>query len=114
MSRDAEIKLTIKLNDENVPEEMYWDATESEEQGIKKCEAMMLSMWDKEKKNSLSIDLWTTRMEVSEMNTHYYNTFMKLAETYERATNNRQLSEMIQNFANEFARSAGEAAQSDH
>ncbi len=114
MSREAEIKLTIKLNDENIPEEIYWDATESEEEGRKKCEAMMLSMWDKEKKNSLSIDLWTNTMEVGEMNSHYYNTLMKLAETYEKATNNTELSQKIQNFANEFIKEANESAQTDH
>lgn len=114
MSREAEIILTIKLNDENIPEEIYWDATESEEEGKKKCEAMMLSMWDKEKKNSLSIDLWTNSMQVDDMNKHYYNTMMKLAETYERATNNTELSQKIQNFANEFIKAANQSAQSDH
>lgn len=114
MSREAEIRLTIILNEDNVPEEMYWEATEAEEEGRKKCEALMLSMWDKEKRNSLSIDLWTTSMEVAEMNSHYYNTLMKLAETYERATNNSELSRKMQDFASEFARLAGEAESENH
>jgi len=71
-------------------------------------------MWDKEKKNSLTIDLWTKKMEVGEMNAHYYFTLMKLAETYERATNNKELSEKIKNFANDFANSVEEFAKPDH
>lgn len=114
MSREAEIKLTINLNEENVPQEIFWEASESEEEGKKKCEAMMLSMWDQEQNNSLTIDLWTNTMQVGDMNTHYFNTLMKLAETYERATNNKELSDKLRNFANEFVKSAQEAASSDY
>jgi len=114
LSREAEIKLKVKLDEENIPEEIYWEASEAEEPGLKKCEAIMMSMWDKEKKNSLTIDLWTKKMEVGEMNAHYYFTLMKLAETYERATNNKELSEKIKNFANDFANSVEEFAKPDH
>ena len=114
MSREAEIKLRVKLDEENIPEEIYWEASEAEEPGEKRCEAIMMSMWDKEKKNSLTIDLWTKKMEVGEMNAHYYFTLMKLAETYERATNNKELSDKIKNFANDFANSVEEFAKPDH
>ena len=37
------------------------------------------------------------------MNAHFYFTLMKMADTYKRATNNQELSDMISRFANEFA-----------
>lgn len=108
MSRQAEINLIITLNDRNVPVEIYWEASESEINDKKKCEAVLLSMWDQEEKNSLMIDLWTNNMQVGEMNAHYYFTLMKMADTYERATNNGELSEKIRNFAKDFAESVDE------
>jgi len=42
------------------------------------------------------------------MNSHFYFTFMKMADTYQRATNNPKLADTIRNFANDFARSVEE------
>lgn len=103
MSKDAEIRLTVKLGDDSVPEEIFWDASESPDRGEKRCEAAFVSMWDAEKKESLVIDLWTKKMEVGEMNSHFYHTMMKMADTYERATSNADISENIRSFAGEFA-----------
>ena len=105
MSKMAEIKLTIELGSDNVPTELYWEATESEYDEKVPCDAVLLSMWDKNQKNSLMIDLWTKQMEIGEMNTHVYFTFLKIADTYERATNNPELAGAIRKFANEFAES---------
>lgn len=108
MSREAEIYLKFTLNDENVPEEIVWEASESEDQEQKECDAMFLSLWDRVEKNTLTIDLWTKSMQVAEMNTHYYFTIMKMADTYEKATNNAEIAEKIRNFGNEFAESVKE------
>ena len=103
MSKDAEIKLKVVLGDDNVPEGLFWEASQSEEPGEKPCEAVFISMWDAEKKESLVIDLWTKKMEVGEMNYHFYYTMMKMADTYERATSQGQISNRIREFAGEFA-----------
>ena len=108
MARNAEITLKFSLNEDNVPEEILWEASEAEVQEQKKCDAMLLSLWDREEKNTLSIDLWTKAMEVGEMNAHYYFTLMKMADTYEKATNNEEIAENIREFANEFAKSVKE------
>ncbi|MCY3986848.1 MAG: gliding motility protein GldC [Candidatus Dadabacteria bacterium] len=103
MSKDAEIKLKVMLGDDNVPEELFWEASQSEEPGEKRCEAAFISMWDGEKKESLVIDLWTKKMEVGEMNYHFYYTMMKMADTYERATSEKHISNRMREFAGEFA-----------
>ncbi len=108
MSREAEINIKVKLGDDNVPEEILWEATESETNQLKKCEAMLLSMWDKEEKNSLNIDLWTKNMEIPEMNALYFYTMMKMADTYEKATNNQELAKKMREYANDFADSVQE------
>lgn len=108
MAREAEIYLRFTLNDDNIPEEILWEASEADVQDQKKCDAVFLSLWDREEKNTLTIDLWTRSMEVGEMNTHYYFTIMKMADTYEKATNNAEIAEKIRNFGNEFAQSVKE------
>lgn len=110
MSREAEIKFLIKLDDKGVPEEIYWSASDSGFDGFVPCDSLMLSVWDRSQKNTMSVDLWTNEMEIGEMNAHFYYTLMKMADTYGRATNNQVLSDMIKTFAGEFAKKVDEFA----
>ena len=103
MAKEAEINFLVKLDQDNAPAEIFWGASEADFEGLKPCESVLISMWDRAEKNTLSIDLWTKEIEVGEMSAHFYFTFMKMADTYQRATNNKELSEMIRNFARDFA-----------
>ena len=111
MSKEAEIKFLVKVDDRGVPDEIYWSASEAEFEGFMPCDSLMISVWDKGEKNTMSIDLWTNEMQVGEMNAHFYHTFMNMADTYKRATDNQEISDMIRAFANEFAKKAGEFAR---
>lgn len=111
MSKEAEIKFLIKLDEANAPEGIYWSASDADFEGFMPCDSLMISMWDKREQNTMSIDLWTKEMEVGEMNTHFYFTLMKMADTYKRATSNQELSDMIRNFAIEFAGKVDEFAE---
>lgn len=104
MSKEAEIKFLIKLDDKGSPEEIYWSASDSNLEGYVPCDSLMISVWDRSEKNTMSVDLWTNEMQVGEMNAHYYFTLMKMADTYGRATSNQELSDMIRKFAGEFAK----------
>lgn len=103
MSKEAEIIFKVRLDEENIPESIHWDATDSDIEGPKACSAMLISIWDHERKNSLSIDLWTKEMTVEEINIHYFQTIIGLAETYHRATNNKEIADLIKRFGSEFA-----------
>ncbi len=105
MPKEAEIKFLVKLDDTGAPEEIYWNATDSGEEGFAPCESLMISMWDKSARNSMSIELWTPRMEVGEMGAHFYHMFMKMADTYKKATSDDATSDKIKAFALEFAKS---------
>jgi gliding motility-associated protein GldC len=103
MSKEAEIRFTVRLDESNIPDSIHWEATEADFEGKKPCGSIMISIWDREEKNALSIDLWTKKMEVGEMNAHFYLTIMKMAETYLKATNNKEIADMIKRFGNDFA-----------
>ncbi len=108
MSKKAEIRFKIELDEDNIPVSIHWDATDSDIEGPKPCTATLISIWDHERKNSLGIDLWTKDMTVEEINIHYFQTIIKMAETYQRATNNGEIADMIKRFGSEFADRAAE------
>ena len=47
----------------------------------------MMSIWDPKENTSLRIDLWTKEMLVDDMKRFFYENFMTMADTYQRATN---------------------------
>ena len=69
----------------------------------KEANAMFLSMWDKEDKVTLSIDLWTKNMLINDMNIFFHQILSKMADTYSKSTNNSEVAKMIRKFSNDFA-----------
>ena len=67
-----------------------------------KAKAMMLAFWDGADKTALRIDLWTKEMMVDEMGDFFYQTFMTMAETYHRATQDPVLVGEMKAFAKDF------------
>ena len=104
MSKISEIKLTVKLDNNRVPEKIEWEATDAGFKGKKEADSIMLSLWDKKENVTLGIDLWTKEMLVDDMNIHFHQVFLKLADTYKRATKNNEAAKMIEDFSAEFAK----------
>ena len=107
MSRIAEIKLTVELDNEDLPTRIEWEATEARSEGKMPCQSMMLSLWDSEKKTTAAIDLWTKDTTVEDMNLYFYQTIHRMAETYLRATKNTDVANSIHEFGNGFGDSLG-------
>jgi gliding motility-associated protein GldC len=103
MSKASYIKINVYLDDNRVPEKIEWEATESGSPGIKEVKSFLLSLWDKEESSTLGIDLWTKDMLLDDMNIHFHQVFLKMADTYKRATKNHEIAGMINSFAAEFA-----------
>jgi gliding motility-associated protein GldC len=103
MNKISEIKFFVTLDEKKVPEKIEWEASDTGFSGKKECSSMMISLWDKEEKGTLAIDLWTKEMIVDDMNIHFHQVFNKMADTYERATKNKEVADMIKNFSSEFA-----------
>jgi gliding motility-associated protein GldC len=104
MPKISEIKLTVHLDDNRVPEKIEWEASDSGSPGFKEAKSFMLSIWDKKESATLGIDLWTKEMLLDDMNIHFHQIFLKLADTYKRATKNNEVAEMINKFSMEFAK----------
>ena len=87
-----------------MPEKIEWQADDADCKGMKEAKTMMLSLWDKEDKVTLGIDLWTNDMLVEDMNLHFYQMILKLGDTYRKAANDAETAKMFGDFASEFAK----------
>ena len=102
VKHNSDIKFNIGLDENKVPEEISWSATDG---GInnESSKAIMISVWDDKKKDTLRIDLWTKDMPVDEMKQFYHQTLVAMAETFERATNDVKMGATMKDFCDYFA-----------
>ncbi len=109
----SDIIIKVKLDEEKMPGEILWVAPDGGVTDQQKAKAMMLGLWDGAEKTAVRIDLWTSDMEINEMNDFYYQTFYGMAETYIRATRNKELADELKAFAKSFLKKATEAGVPD-
>ncbi len=96
------IRIDVTLDDTKMPENISWNASETTAENDRNARAFMLSLWDPADRSALRIDLWTKAMMVDEMADFFYQTFMTMADTYDRATRQQDLSNDIRKFAKDF------------
>src|SRR6187397_3337411 len=98
----SNIIIDVETDENRVPRSIEWKATDTTIAETQKAKAMMLSFWDGSEKTALRIDLWTKEMMVDEMTDFFYQTFMTMADTYNRATQHEELVEEMKKFAHDF------------
>ena len=101
--KTAEIKLTIQLDDQNVPENIMWESTDSQSKEALPVKSMMLALWDQSYQNTLRIDLWTKDMPVDEMKRFFYETLQTMGDTFVRATGEKNIVEDLRDYCAHFA-----------
>jgi len=98
----SNIEISVELDENRVPVNIQWQAAESTVERPQDAKAMMLAFWDGAEKTALRIDLWTQKMMVDEMADFYYQVMMTMADTYERATRQKELVDDMKEFARTF------------
>lgn len=98
----SSIIIDVELDEGKVPSAIEWKATDSTIEKPQQAKAFMLSLWDGAEKTALRIDLWTQKMMIDEMADFYYQTFMTMADTFDRATKQTALAADMKNFAKQF------------
>ncbi|RYG23759.1 MAG: gliding motility protein GldC [Chitinophagaceae bacterium] len=98
----SEIKVTVALDENKIPEKLYWSAQDG---GVvnQRSKAVMMSIWDHKDQETLRIDLWTKDMPVDEMKKFYHQTLVAMADTFERATNDEKMAATMRDFCDFFA-----------
>lgn len=102
VTHTSEIKLTVGLDENRVPEELTWSAQDG---GVEneEAKAMMLSVWDSKNRESLKIDLWTKDMPVDDMKIFFHQTLTTMADTFMKATQDEKMTATMKDFCDYFA-----------
>ena len=102
VKHNSEITFKVGLDENKVPEEISWNALDG---GIdnEPSKAVMISVWDHKKKDTLRMDLWTKDMPVDEMKQFYHQTLVAMAESFEKATDDDKMGATMKDFCAYFA-----------
>ena len=93
------ISIDVSLNEDKHPVAIHWNSTANPDGTPRKeSKAMLLSLFDKDHLDTYKIDLWTSEMQVAEMDRFMSQTLKALADTYFKATRNQELANDMQRF----------------
>ena len=101
--KTSEIKFTVEMDENKLPVNINWEATDIEQKGKTNCKSIMLSMWDPKEHKTLKIDLWTKEMTTDEMKIFFHQTLVSMANTLERATGEEKMAGDMRDFCEYFA-----------
>src|SRR5687767_12591884 len=79
--KKSTVQFTIELDDKNIPEKIFWDATDKPEPGLTETKSISIALWDHKEKNTLRIDLWSKEMPVEEMKRFYIDCIGGVAQS---------------------------------
>ncbi len=93
--KTSEIRFRVELDSQNVPEKIFWDATDGPSIGLQEARAITISVWDHIQQDTLRIDLWGKEMTVDEMKRFYIDTIGGMAQSIRTSTNDEYMSKAM-------------------
>lgn len=100
--KTSKIEVEIGLNENSLPVQMNWTAPDGSVVDAP-AKAMLLSLWDPKENNTMKIDLWTKDMSIEEMKQFFHQTLLTMADTFEKATAEHNISEDLRDYCFHFA-----------
>lgn len=99
--KTSEIKFTVTLDENNLPVNIDWEASDANEKSA--ARAIMLALWDTREQSTLRIDLWTKDMLVDDMKLFFHQNLVTMADTFEKATGEKAITEDLRDYCAHFA-----------
>jgi gliding motility-associated protein GldC len=90
--KTSDISFKIELDEERIPNKIFWNATEKGDEGFEETKAISLSLWDHLQQNTMRIDLWSKDMAVDDMKKFYIDTIGGLAQSLLNATGDEYMA----------------------
>lgn len=100
--KTSNINIEVKVDENHVPEEILWTASDTDVKN-KKSKAMMMALWDEEESNTLRMDLWTKTMSIDEMKQFVHQTLVTMTDSFEKATGEDQMAMAMRDFCDFFS-----------
>src|SRR5258705_12449077 len=101
--KKSEITFKIELDDNNVPEKIWWDASDKPQPGLSETKSLSIALWDHQQKNTLRIDLWAKEMPTNEMKRFYVDCIGGLAQSILSYTGDEHMAEEIDKLCSSLA-----------
>ena len=103
--KTSEIKFTVTLDENNLPEKITWEASDANAQSD--CKAIMVSIWDAKENNTLRVDLHTKDFYVEEMKKFFHQSIHLMGDTFKQATGETKIIEDLRDYCDHFAEKMG-------
>ncbi len=97
----SKVIFEIGLDENRIPETINWSADDADIQD-ESAEAIMISAWNDQTKQTLRMDLWTKEMKLFEMRVFFHQTLKSMADSYRRATNDDKMADTMMDFVDYF------------
>ncbi|MDI9356134.1 MAG: gliding motility protein GldC [Chitinophagaceae bacterium] len=97
--KQSEIKLKILLDEKKVPQRIFWEADDKDNNALEETPAMSLALWDDTHKNTLQINLWTDKMPADDLKRFYATCIKGMAQSILTATGDETISQEMENFS---------------
>jgi gliding motility-associated protein GldC len=92
--KKSEINFKIELDEQNIPEDIVWNATDKPGDDDH-TKAISIAVWDDIEKNTMRLDLWTKDMPVFEMKKFYIDALGGLSQSLLTATGDEKMAQKI-------------------
>lgn len=103
IAKTSTITIDVGLNKDNLPVSIKWKSSDVPANvPMQDAKGMLISFFDRPTKDTLKMDLWTQDLHIEEMDRLMYFSLRSMADTYFRATNNKELAEQMQQFVRYF------------
>jgi len=105
--KKSEINFTIELDDDNIPDRIYWQATDQPGHELSETKSLAISLWDHQQSNTLRIDLWTKDMPINDMKKFYVDAMGGMAQNILNATGDKFMSQELSALCDKFVKYLG-------
>ena len=101
--KKSEINFFIELDDQNVPNDILWNATDKPGDDDH-TKAISIAVWDDVEKNTMRLDLWTKDMPVHEMKKFYIDALGGMSQTLLSATGDEKMAAAINSLCDQLGK----------
>lgn len=109
----SEINFEIQLDNDRIPEKIFWDATENPNEGINETKAISISVWDHYHRGLLGINLWTKDMPVDEMNHFAVDMIGNLVQMLRDSTQDEKMIGILEDAGRQITKHLNELAKQE-
>lgn len=102
--KKSTIQFTVELDGQNIPEKIYWEATDKPVDGPSETKSISLALWDHEQKNTMRIDLWAKDMPVDEMKRFYIDCIGGLSQSVLSSTGDEVMAQHMRDLCDKLVK----------